>query len=131
VLLELHDSVYGCPACRAALFYDPEQAGPRCWNCSAPLPAPVTLRLRGSLLVLSEGAVLTSHHLNRDRDHRTACAVVEPHPRQPGQVVLRNLSGRPWTVVPDGETPKRVVPDQRLGVRPMRIDFGPARGQIL
>jgi hypothetical protein len=24
-----------------------------------------------------------------------------------------------------------VAPNQRLGVRPMRIDFGPARGQIL
>jgi len=45
--------------------------------------------------------------------------------------VLRNLTDRIWTVVPDGEEPKRVAPNQRLGVRPMRIDFGPARGQIL
>ena len=44
---------------------------------------------------------------------------------------VRNLTDRTWTVVPDGEEPKRVAPDQRLGVRPMRIDFGPARGQIL
>ena len=131
VLLDLHDSVYTCPACRAALFYDPEQAGQRCWNCSAVLPVPVTLRLRGSLLVLSEGAVLTSHHLNRDRDYRKICAVVEPGPRQPGRAVLRNLTSRTWTVLPDGEEAKRVVPNQRLGIRPMRIDFGPARGQIL
>jgi hypothetical protein len=123
--------VYTCPACRAALFYDPEQAGQRCWNCSAVLPVPVTLRLRGSLLVLSEGAVLTSHHLNRDRDYRRVCAVVEPGPRQPGRAVLRNLTSRTWTVLPDGEEAKRVVPNQRLGIRPMRIDFGPARGQIL
>ena len=80
------------PACGAALFYDPEQTGQGCWNCSGSLPVPVTLKLRGGLLVLSEGAVLTSHHLNRDRDHRTACAVTEPHPRQPGHVVLRNLT---------------------------------------
>jgi hypothetical protein len=46
-------------------------------------------------------------------------------------VVLRNLTEVAWTVVPDGEGPKRVAPGQRLGVRPMRIDFGPARGQIL
>jgi serine/threonine protein kinase len=131
LLLGLHDCVCGCPACRAAVFYDPEQAGQCCWNCSAPLPAPVTLKLRGSLLVLSEDAVLTRHHLNRDRDYRTACAVVEPDPRQPGRSVLRNLTGRTWTVVPDGEEPKRVAPGQRLGIRPMRIDFGPARGQIL
>jgi eukaryotic-like serine/threonine-protein kinase len=81
--------------------------------------------------VLSEGAVLTSHHLNRNRDYRTACAVVGPGPRQPGRVVLRNLTDRTWTVVADGEEPKRVAPNQRLGVRPMRIDFGPARGRIL
>jgi hypothetical protein len=130
VLLALHDCVRGCPACRAELFYDPEQTGPRCWNCSAPLPVPVTLKLPGSLLVLSEGAVLTSHHLHRDRDHRTACAVVEPDPRLAGRVVLRNRTDRIWTVIPDGEEPKRVAPGQRLGVRPMRIDFGPARGQI-
>jgi hypothetical protein len=83
VLLGLHDCVCGCPACRAALFYDPEQAGQCCWNCSAPLPVPVTLKLQGSLLVLSEGAMLTSHHLNRDRDYRKACAVVEPDPASP------------------------------------------------
>ena len=65
------------------------------------------------------------------RAPRSACAVVEPGPRQPGRVVLRNLTDRTWTVVPDGEEPKRVAPNQRLGVRPMRIDFGPARGQIL
>ena len=130
VLLALHDSVCVCPACRAELFYDPEQTGPCCWNCSAPLPVPVTLKLPGSLLVLSEGAILTSHHLHRDRDYGTACAVVEPDPRQAGRVLLRNRTDRIWTVVPDGEEPKRVAPGQRLGVRPMRIDFGPARGQI-
>jgi DNA-binding helix-hairpin-helix protein with protein kinase domain len=130
VLLALHDSVDGCPACGAELFYDPEQARQYCWNCSAPLAPAVTLKLAGSLLVLSEGAVLTSHHLHRDRDHRTACAVVEPDPRQAGRVVLRNRTDRSWTVVPDGEEPKQVAPGQRLGVRPMRIDFGPARGQI-
>ena len=131
VLLDLHDAVYSCPACGAALFSDPEQPGQRCWNCSAAQSAPATLRLRGSRLVLSEGAVLTSHHLNRDRDYRKVCAVVEPGPRQPGRAVLRNLTDRVWTVLPDGEEPKRVVPNQRLGIRPMRIDFGPARGQIL
>jgi eukaryotic-like serine/threonine-protein kinase len=133
VLLALHDCVFSCPACGAALFYDPERHRQRCWHCSAPLPEPVKLKIGGSLLVLSEGAVVTSHHLNRDRDHRTACAVVEPHPGRPGRVVLRNLTDRTWTVLPDGEEPKRVAPSQRLAVRPMRIDFDAqarATGQI-
>lgn len=131
VLLSLHDCVFSCPGCGAAVFYDPEQPKQPCWYCYVPLPTPLKLKLPGSLLVLSEGAVVTSHHLNRDRDYQTACAVVEPHPGRPGQVVLRNLTDKPWTVVPDGEEPKRVAPSQRLGVRPLRIDFGSASGHIL
>jgi eukaryotic-like serine/threonine-protein kinase len=131
VLLSLHDGVFSCPGCGAAVFYDPEQPKQPCWYCYVPLPTPLKLKLPGSLLVLSEGAVVTSHHLNRDRDYGTACAVVEPHPGRPGQVVLRNLTDQPWTVVPDGEEPKRVAPSQRLGVRPLRIDFGSASGHIL
>jgi serine/threonine protein kinase len=132
-LLALHDCVYSCPGCGAALFHDPElfDRGQSCWHCGALLPVPPRLKLPGSLLVLSEGAVVTSHHLNRDRDHRTACAVVEPHPGRPGRVVLRNLTDRIWTVVPDGEELKRVAPSQRLGVRPLDIDFGQVAGRIL
>src|ERR1700730_6242745 len=130
-LLILHYCGSGCPACGAALFHDPEQARQTCWHCFGPLPAPPKLKVPGGTLVLSEGAVVTSHHLHRDRDYRTACAVVEPRPGRPGQVVLRNLTDRSWTVVPDGEEPKRVAPSQRLGVRPMRIDFGSVRGFIL
>lgn len=134
VLLTLHDCVSSCPGCGAAVFYDPENPGQTCWNCGAPLPVPPRLKVPGGMLVLAEGAVVTSHHLHRDRDHHTACAVVEPHPGRPGRVVLRNLTDKTWTVVPDGEEAKRVAPSQRLGVRPMRIDFdpkGPVRGQIL
>jgi len=130
-LLGLHDCVCSCPSCGAALFYDPEQPGQSCWHCAVPLPTPLRLKIPGSLLVMSEGAVVTSHHLNRDRDYRTACAVAEPHPGRPGQLVLRNLTDKTWTVVPDGEEPKRVAPSQRLGVRPMRIDFSSVQGQIL
>jgi predicted RNA-binding Zn-ribbon protein involved in translation (DUF1610 family) len=134
MLQGLHDSVFSCPNCGAAVFYDPEEREQPCWHCAVTLPTPPRLKLPGGVLVLSEGAVLTSHHLNRDRDHRTACARVEPHPGRPGQVVLRNLTDKTWTVVPDGEQPKRVAPGQRLGVRPLLVDFAlgsAARGQIL
>ncbi len=130
-LLSLHDSVWSCPACGAAVFYDPERPGQSCWHCAGPVPAPLKLKVPGGTLVLSEGAVVSSHHLNRDRDYRTACAVIEPHPGRPGRVVMRNLTDSMWTVVPDGEPPKRVAPSQRLGVRPLIIDFGSVRGQIL
>jgi hypothetical protein len=85
----------------------------------------------GGTLVLSEGAVVTSHHLRRDRGYRTICAAVEQHPGRPGRVVLRNMSETVWTVIPDGEEPKRVAPSVRVAVRPMLIDFGDAQGRIL
>ncbi len=130
-LLSLSDSVSSCPGCGAATFYDPEQPGQRCWGCHQPLPVPPRLELPGGTLVLSDGAVLTSHHLRRDRGYRKTCAVVEQHPGRPGRVVLRNLTDKTWTVAPEGEQPKRVAPSVRLGVRPMLIDFGDVQGRIL
>ena len=80
--------------------------------------------------MLCEGAAITNHHLTRDRDYRGIAGVVEAHPQQPGRLVLRNLSQRTWSVVPDGEEPKSVAPGQRLGVREMTIDFAPGSGRI-
>jgi eukaryotic-like serine/threonine-protein kinase len=130
-LLRLHDSVAACPLCGAAVFYDHEHPAKRCWDCDGMLPVPPVLKLPAGSVVLAEGAVVTSHHLHRDRDYHTARAVVEPHPGRPGRVVLRNLTDKTWVVVPDGEEPKAVVPGQRLGVRPMAIDFRGVHGQIM
>jgi eukaryotic-like serine/threonine-protein kinase len=129
-LLNLHDSVSECTGCHAPVYYDLEQAETRCWHCREMLPAAHTLTVPGGTLVLSDGAVVSSHHLYRDRQYRTTCASVEPHPGRPGRVVLRNLTDQTWTMVPDGEELKRVAPSQRLAVRPMQIDFGSARGRI-
>lgn len=129
-LLRLHDSVFDCPDCRAPVYYDQERPGQPCWQCGGPMPVPPVLEIPGSRLVLAEGATVSRHHLYRDRAYRSACAAVEPHPGRPGRVVLRNLTDLSWTVWPDGEEPKRVAPSQRLAVRPMRIDFGPAQGRI-
>lgn len=129
-LLSLHDSVSACPGCQASVYYDREQAAQPCWHCRGILPAPPTLTVPGSRLVLSEGAVVSRHHLYRDHQYRAACASVEPHPGRPGRVVLRNLTDETWTISPDGEETKPVAPSQRLAVRPMRIDFGTVRGRI-
>ena len=128
-LVRLGDCVSAC-SCTAAVFWDPDDPGLRCWNCTAVPPQPALLDLPGHCLVLSEGAVLTSNHLRHDRDYRTQLAVVERHPQHPGQVVLRNLSEAKWTVQPAGEEAKTVKPHQRLRVRPMAINFGPVRGSI-
>jgi eukaryotic-like serine/threonine-protein kinase len=130
-LLALHDCVSTCPGCHVPVYCDLEQPGQPCWQCGQVLPARPLLQAPGGTLVLSDGAVVTSHHLDRDHDHRTARAAVEPHPGQPGQLVLRNLTGQTWTITPDGEEPKQVAPRQRLAVRPLQIDFGTAQGKIL
>jgi DNA-binding helix-hairpin-helix protein with protein kinase domain len=129
-LLGLHDSVSACAGCTAPVYYDLEVAGQQCWHCHGVLPAPPTLAAPGGTLVLSEGATVSSHHLYRDHRYRKACATIEPYPGRPGQVVMRNLTDQLWTMFADGEEPKRVAPGQRLGVRPMQIDFGTVRGRI-
>jgi len=115
-------------ACHAALFFDPEEPTRRCWRCGEVPPVPPLLVLPGRTVVLAEGTVIGAEHLRRDGDGQVA--VVEPHPGEPGRVVLRNLSGEPWTVEPEHEGPKTVEPSQRLGVRSMRIDFGPVAARI-
>ncbi len=130
-LLRLSDCVSECPHCRAAVLHDSEQTAQHCWDCHAVLPVPPRLSLPGGTLVLAEGAVVTRHHLYRDRDYRTMQAAVEPHPDQAGELILRNLTQTPWRVMPDGEEPKTVAPGQRLAVRPMEIDFRGVLGRIL
>lgn len=128
-LVRLGDCVSAC-SCGATVFWDPDDPRLRCWNCmTVPAPPPV-LEVAGCVVALSEGAVLTSNHLSRDRDYRTLRGVVERHPHRAGEVVLRNLSEAKWTVEPIGEGVKTVKPQQRLGVRPMTIDFGTVRGSI-
>lgn len=129
-LLRLGDCVSAC-SCRASVFYDPDNPVATCWNCGHVPPRPPLLRLPGGTVVLSEGGVVTSHHLHRDRDYDTAIGAVEAHPGAAGRVVLRNVGKDAWIMKPEGEAPKRVDPARRLAVRAMTIDFGAVRGQIL
>jgi DNA-binding helix-hairpin-helix protein with protein kinase domain len=73
-LLALHDSVSACAGCGAPVYYDLAQPGQSCWHCHANLPAPPTLVVPGGTIVLSAGAVVTSHHLYRNREYRAGSA---------------------------------------------------------
>jgi eukaryotic-like serine/threonine-protein kinase len=129
-LTRLADCVSVC-SCQASVFVDPDDPGLRCWNCGQVPPWPPLLELPGGTIVLSPGASVTAHHLRRNRDHDTVVALVEDHPSRPGNLVLRNVSGKPWTMAPEGEEAKTVDPARRLGIRPMSIDFGGVRGRIV
>jgi serine/threonine protein kinase len=125
----LRDCVSRC-SCGAELFQDPDDPPTRCWNCGNIPPQWPYLNVRGQSLVLCDGAALTSHHLAADSDHRATVGAVHAHPRQAGDVVLRNLSDDTWTIKAPGEIVKQVRPGQLLGARPMDVDFGSAKGSI-
>jgi len=129
-MLRLGDCVAAC-SCRASVFYDPDTPAAACWNCGHVPPRPLLLELPGGSVVLSEGGVITAHHLQRDRDYDTVVATVEAHPARSGQVILRNAGAQSWVMRPDGEGAKTVEPGRRLAVRAMTIDFGQARGRIV
>jgi hypothetical protein len=128
-LVRLSDVADIC-SCRAEVFWDADDPSHACWNCNAVIPTPHLIEVRGHVVVLCEGATVTSHHLTGDRSYDQALGEVEHHPDRPGSLTLRNLSSVTWIVVPDGETQKTVVPGQRLFVRPMSINFGPVEGRM-
>jgi eukaryotic-like serine/threonine-protein kinase len=128
-LIRLSDCVSRC-SCTASVFYDPDNPELRCWHCGKVPVRPPLFQLPGGKLVLSEGAVITSHHLHKDWNYESVLGVVEAHPGKPGDVVLRNVSSDDWTMTPDGEAEIKVAPQRRLGVRPMVIDFGSVQGRI-
>lgn len=128
-LVRLEDCVFTC-SCTAAVFWDPEVPESRCWSCGLTPPAPMGLALGTRTIVLPPGKSLVSNDLLRDLDYRKPLAAVDMHPRLPGELVLRNMSDRTWTVFPEGEEEKTVAPGQRLHVRSMRIDFGTASGTL-
>ena len=121
-LHRLVDCVWQCGSCEASIFYDPDDAGHRCWSCEAIPPPPLLLATPGHALVLTTGAVLTGRHLKWPAMARRILAEVEGDPRYPG-ALLRNLTDEPWTVEPAGEEAKRVKPGQRLLARPMTIEM--------
>jgi hypothetical protein len=127
----LHDSVYACPACLSTSFYDPEQPRQWCWQCGQPLAVPCRLQAPGGALVLAEGAVVTSHHLNRDHGYRDACARVERHPRDRGHLVMRNLTDRAWVITWPEAGPRAIAPGELVAVRPMIIEYGTGRARIV
>jgi len=128
--VRLGDSCFTCPSCSANRVYDAHEPDKPCWSCGRRTALPFALQLPGHSVVLDRGAELTGQHLRKSRDRDTSWARVEPHPRDPGRMVLRNLTDAVWTVQPEGEGSKPVRPAQAFAVRAATIDFGAAKGSI-
>jgi DNA-binding helix-hairpin-helix protein with protein kinase domain len=128
-MVRLGDSVTTC-SCGASVFFDPEYPAKACWRCARTLQSPIVLDIRNRRLILSEGAELTRDHIYADRDYRTPMGVVEAHPREPGQMVLRNLSELVWRVTAAGEEPRDLEPGRRFAVRPAHLHIGGIEGLV-
>jgi DNA-binding helix-hairpin-helix protein with protein kinase domain len=128
----MYDLCLVCEKCSAALVFDPDVPGKGCWHCGTVPVRPPVMRLRGgrSLVLLSERATLSSHHIAHDRDYDTVVAAVEANPRAPIGLVLRNQSKLTWTARPVGEAAREVEPGQAFAIRDATLDFGAVRGEI-
>ena len=69
-----------------------------------------TLRMARTRTVVAASrlhAVITAHHLRRDRDYDTVVATIEAHPAAPGQVVLQNTGRSRGSCGPAARKPRR------------------------
>lgn len=140
---QLLDSVYSCPSCQAQNFYDPARmaAGQRqfaCWHCGVALAsAPLRIGLRrhaarahdapDHVVVIEPGSRLFAYQLGLDDALPEAeVALVEAHEA----LVLRNRSGRAWTVG-EGSDTRTTAPGQVATVRAgARLNFGRVGGVL-
>ena len=86
-----------CPHCGQETFPDPADPGP-CWNCGAPLPAPLQLALPQGRISAAAGNELQPHHLDplAPLGLETPLARLVSHPDNPEVLGLQNLSAEPW-----------------------------------
>ncbi|MGH6820588.1 MAG: protein kinase domain-containing protein, partial [Methylocella sp.] len=96
LFLELEANAPNC-ACGAVNVWDGAAKPLNCWKCEREIPMGLCLDVRhthqgNSILLAQPGANLRRHHLDVARfDARSTeiQASVEPHPKQPGHVILR------------------------------------------
>ncbi len=104
-----------------------------CWCCGQGITLPPRLMVPGQTVMLNRDVRLFGRHTERDRsrDLDAPTAVVVENPGRPGQLGLRNMSGRIWRVVtPDGAQ-GNIEPNRSVAIaQGMRIDFGSVVGEI-
>jgi DNA-binding helix-hairpin-helix protein with protein kinase domain len=130
-LARLGDCVSVCPSCRAAIFWDPDDPELPCWQCGVAPPPPTVLELARHRLVLAEGATITGYHFAQSRDNRRTVGVVEAHPSETAERILRNVSATTWIATTGDQGVVSVEPTQSLWIRPMAVNFGDGAGQIV
>lgn len=132
----LRDSIFHCENCTAESFFDLELVRQKvpakpCWGCGKLLPNPPRMRLGTDfdpqLVVLSSGAQLFPHHLERDTyNFATVLADVGINP-----LGLRNLSGQTWSAVGPNGSSSTIGRGQFLSLESdCHISFGRVEAQV-
>jgi len=132
----IRDVIFHCERCTAENFFDIERARQKqpvnpCWGCGRALENPPRMRLGGEhdpfLVVLSRGAQLFPHHLERDTyNFGRALAEVTANP-----FGLRNLSSNSWVCRAQDHSITVVRSDEVLPLRAdCHISFGRIEAQV-
>ena len=132
----LRDSIFHCENCTAESFFDLELVRQKvpakpCWGCGKVLPNPPRMRLGTDfdpqLVVLSSGAQLFPHHLERDTyNFANVLAEVGINP-----LGLRNLSGQTWSAVGPNGSSSTIGKGQFLSLESdCHISFGRVEAQV-
>jgi eukaryotic-like serine/threonine-protein kinase len=138
-LSSFRDSLLQCPECGAENSFqvtvqpDDGEAPRPCWHCKRPLPSPLHLVTKRSLVVLTPGRQLYPHQVSLSGrfDFHESLARVEAHPEDPKRLGLRNLSDVTWKVTKEDGEERSVEPERLTPLLPGRvIDFGTIKGEV-
>jgi DNA-binding helix-hairpin-helix protein with protein kinase domain len=138
-LARFRDSLIPCPDCNAENSFhvsvDREDGKPPrpCWRCSRPVPRPLHLVTRRSLVVLTPGRALFGHHIEKTArfDFAHALAKVEAHPGDATKLGLRNLTETTWTITKEDGEERKVEPGRLFPLVPGRaVDFGSMSAKV-
>ncbi len=133
VFIEMEANSPQC-GCGAVNVWDGLSKPLTCWKCGKTMTLGLCLEVShtyngNSVQLAYPGASLRKHHLDVARFNAASTeveATVEPHPKQPGHVILRNQSAHTWGYrVPDGSLLELEPGKARALMEGVELHIGP------
>ena len=119
IISQIRDELIYCPICKEETFIDGESTSWHCMNCNKDIPMPNKLQIGHRKVALTEQNAI---YLDRDN---IPDAIVMASPKNNGELAIKNVSSRTWTVeTPSGKL-KTVEPQNLMPVKVgLKIKFG-------